>query len=80
MNFWTDFSFQDIILVDGQGIAHLGAWVWHPFGLWAGMPTIGCAKSRLCGEFGELILLDREDSRDISYFYLFLNIQASIMR
>ncbi|MDN0089203.1 deoxyribonuclease V [Yersinia nurmii] len=45
----------DLVLVDGQGVAHprrLG--VASHFGLLADVPTIGVAKSRLCGQFAPL--------------------------
>jgi deoxyribonuclease V len=44
----------DVVMCDGQGVAHprrLG--IASHLGLWIGLPTVGCAKSRLCGQFQE---------------------------
>jgi deoxyribonuclease V len=44
----------DVVMIDGQGVAHprcLG--IASHVGLWLGLPTVGCAKSRLTGRHDE---------------------------
>ena len=45
----------DVVIFDGQGIAHpRGVGLASHMGLFLDMPTIGCAKTRLVGRYGEV--------------------------
>ena len=61
-------SDPELILCDGQGIAHpRGLGLASHLALMVGKPTIGCAKSRLVGEFSEV------DEEKGSYAHLLYN-------
>jgi len=45
----------DAVVVDGQGLAHpRGLGIACHLGLWLGKPTVGLAKTRLCGTFDDV--------------------------
>jgi len=45
----------DLVIFDGQGVAHpRGVGLAAHMGLLVDIPSIGCAKTRLCGEHGEV--------------------------
>lgn len=59
-------TLPDVILFDGQGIAHpRGIGIASHIGVMLATPTIGCAKSRLVGDF------DEPDEKKGAWTYLY---------
>jgi deoxyribonuclease V len=57
----------DVFLCDGQGLAHPRKFgLASHLGLYLGLPTVGCAKSRLCGNH-ELLDLHRGNRTPLYY-------------
>ncbi|MCK9230134.1 MAG: deoxyribonuclease V [Syntrophales bacterium] len=57
----------EVVLFDGQGIAHpRGLGLASHMGLLLDLPSIGCAKSRLCGEYDD-VGCDRGDSSPLEH-------------
>ncbi len=52
---WSKLTTKpDAVIFDGHGIAHpRGIGIASHLGLWLGLPSVGCAKSRLCGNAEE---------------------------
>lgn len=67
----------DLVIADGQGIAHpLRLGVASHLGILAGIPTIGCAKSRLIGTYQE----PGEEKGSFTYLYDNDNIIGAVVR
>ncbi len=65
-------NIPDVVIVDGQGIAHpRGLGLASHLGLILDLPTVGCAKSRLTGQYQEVA--DKAGS------YEFLRINGRVM-
>jgi len=67
----------DVVIFDGQGIAHpRGLGLASHMGLFLDIPTIGCAKTRLTGEWDEV----GNEAGDYSYLMLDGRIAGAVLR